>query len=50
MPATERPSASDQRTLHDDKASALKMVDQALCHDPRHDLVRVVDTLAAREP
>jgi hypothetical protein len=33
MPATERPSASDRRTLHDDKAGALKMVDQALCHD-----------------
>jgi hypothetical protein len=27
-----------RRALHDDETGALKMVDQSLRHDPRHDL------------
>ena len=42
-----RCSADLRRPLHDDEAGALKMFDQALRNDFGHDLIRVVDALAA---
>jgi hypothetical protein len=35
--------------LHDDEAGALQTLDEALRHDPGHDLVGVVNALAALE-
>ena len=46
-PAPERRAASDRRALHYNEAGALQMFDEALRHDFGHDLVGVVNALAA---
>jgi hypothetical protein len=49
--ATERRATPNRRALHDDETGALKMVDQSLRYDPRHDLGGVMlslPTLAGR--
>ena len=45
--APERRATPDWRALHDDEAGALQMFDEALRHDRGHDLVGVVNALAA---
>ena len=47
--APERRTASDRRLLHDHEAGSLKTLDQPLGDDLRHDLVSVVNALAAGE-
>jgi hypothetical protein len=44
-----RRTASDRRLLHDDEARSLKVLHKPLGDDLRHDLVGVVDSLAALE-
>jgi hypothetical protein len=46
-PSPERCPAADRRPLHDDEAGALEVLDQALGDVFGHDLVGVVDALAA---
>lgn len=48
--AAERGAACERRALHHHKARPLKVSDQALCDDRRHEFVRVVHSLAALEP
>jgi len=48
--AVERGCAADCRSLHDDEAGALEMVDKALGYDPRHDLSGVMFPLSAIGP
>jgi hypothetical protein len=50
MPASDSGRPSDRRLLHHHETVTLKVVDQALCHDLRHDLIRVMLPLAALEP
>jgi hypothetical protein len=42
-------AASDRRSLHNDEAGPLQVLHKALGDDRRHDLVSVVDALAALE-
>ncbi len=50
MPAAERGAPADRRPLHDDEAGAFQMLYQLLRDDLGHDLVWVVDALAALKP
>ena len=43
-------ATGDGRLAHDDKAAAVEMLDQALGHDRRHDLSRIMYALAAAVP
>ena len=45
--SSERRPASDRRPLHDDEARSLQVLHKALGDDRRHELVSVVDALAA---
>jgi hypothetical protein len=46
MPATERRRPNSRRSLHDDEASPLQMINKTLGDDRRHELPRVVRPLA----
>lgn len=46
-PASEGAASAKRRLLHDDKTGALEVLDEALGDDDRHELVGVVDPLAA---
>jgi len=50
MPTAERSRAEPGRSLQDDEAGSLKMLDQTLRNDPRHQFGRVVLPFAALEP
>jgi len=45
--ASQRCPASDRRAMHDNEPRALQMIDKALGDDLGHDLIGVVDALAA---
>ena len=49
MAAPQRRAADVRRPLHHHKARALEVLDKPPCDDLRHDLVGVVDALAAME-
>jgi hypothetical protein len=49
MTSAERSRPANRRLLHDDKAGELEVLHKPPCHDLCHDLIGVVDALAALE-